>query len=296
MIQGVVGNPTVYLNGQWLSLSEAKISVLDRGFIFGDGIYEVVPVYRQQPFRLASHLARLARSLAAIRIRSPFDDKGWEQLFRDTIAKNQGEDQFIYIQVTRGIAKRDHAFPNPEVAPTVFAMSSPFVRPDAKLRDHGVAVTSLPDERWLHCDIKSIALLGNVLARQTAVDRGMAEAIMFRDGFLTEASAANVWVVKNGVLCAPLKNHLVLEGIRYGLMEELAQKHGIALQIRPIRQAEVMEADEIMLTSATREVLAVVRIDDRPVGKGDLAGKVGPVFRLIRQAYDDAIAACEQGQ
>ena len=294
MIQGIEGNPTVFLNGQWQPLSEAKVSVLDRGFIFGDGIYEVVPAYSKRPFRIESHLHRLMRSLTAIRIRSPYDKEQWAALFHEVVTRNAGDDQFVYIQVTRGVAKRDHAFPNPEVTPTVFAMSTAFHQPSQKIREEGVAVVTLPDERWLHCDIKSTALLGNVLARQSAADRGVMEGVMFRDGFLTEGSSSNVWMVKDGVLCAPIKNHLVLEGIRYGLFEELAAKLGIPLQIRRIRQAEVAGADELMISSATKEVLPVVKMDSRLVGHASHAGKPGPIYKKLRQAYDEAINATRQ--
>ena len=294
MIQGIEGNPTVFLNGQWQPLSEAKVSVLDRGFIFGDGIYEVVPAYSKRPFRIESHLNRLMRSLTAIRIRSPYDKEQWAALFHEVVTRNAGDDQFVYIQVTRGVAKRDHAFPNPEVTPTVFAMSTAFHQPSQKIREEGVAVVTLPDERWLHCDIKSTALLGNVLARQSAADRGVMEGVMFRDGFLTEGSSSNVWMVKDGVLCAPIKNHLLLEGIRYGLFEELAAKLGIPLQIRRIRQAEVAGADELMISSATKEVLPVVKMDSRLVGHASHAGKPGPIYKKLRQAYDEAINATRQ--
>ena len=294
MIQGIEGNPTVFLNGQWQPLSEAKVSVLDRGFIFGDGIYEVVPAYSKRPFRIESHLNRLMRSLTAIRIRSPYDKEQWAALFHEVVIRNAGDDQFVYIQVTRGVAKRDHAFPNPEVTPTVFAMSTAFHQPSQKIREEGVAVVTLPDERWLHCDIKSTALLGNVLARQSAADRGVMEGVMFRAGFLTEGSSSNVWMVKDGVLCAPRKNHLVLEGIRYGLFEELAAKLGIPLQIRRIRQAEVAGADELMISSATKEVLPVVKMDSRLVGHASHAGKPGPIYKKLRQAYDEAINATRQ--
>lgn len=294
MIQGIEGNPTVFLNGQWQPLSEAKVSVLDRGFIFGDGIYEVVPAYSKRPFRIESHLNRLMRSLTAIRIRSPYDKEQWAALFHEVVTRNAGDDQFVYIQVTRGVAKRDHAFPNPEVTPTVFAMSTAFHQPSQKIREEGVAVVTLPDERWLHCDIKSTALLGNVLARQSAADRGVMEGVMFRDGFLTEGSSSNVWMVKDGVLCAPIKNHLVLEGIRYGLFEELAAELGIPLQIRRIRQAEVAGADELMISSATKEVLPVVKMDSRLVGHASHAGKPGPIYKKLRQAYDEAINATRQ--
>lgn len=291
MIQGIQGNPTVYLNGQWLPLSEAKISVLDRGFVFGDGIYEVVPCYSRKPFRIASHLKRLERSLAAIRITPPMHGTQWEALFHELIQRNQGEDQFLYLQVTRGVAKRDHAFPSPEVPATVFAMSTPFSQPNQSQREEGISVVSLPDERWLHCDIKATALLGNVLARQSAIDRGATEAILFRDGFLTEGSAANIWMVKDGTLHAPLKNHLILEGVRYGLMQEVAEQLGIPVQIRRIRQAEVWQADELLLTAATKEVLPIVRMDLRAVGNPSHAGKPGPIYWRVRKAYDDIIDA-----
>ncbi|NBW01175.1 MAG: D-amino acid aminotransferase [Betaproteobacteria bacterium] len=289
MIDGIHGNPTVYLNGDWLPLSEAKVSVLDRGFIFGDGIYEVLPVYKRKAFRLQSHLTRLERSLAAIRIRPPLDQAQWAALFDELIQRNQGDDQFLYLQVTRGVAKRDHSFPNPEVRPTVFAMSSPFQRPTTAQRDSGIAVVSLPDERWLHCDIKSVSLLGNVLARQAAIDRGAPEAVMFRDGFLTEGSASNIWMVKDGALHAPLKNHLILEGIRYGLLQELAERLQIPVQIRRIRQQELTQADELMLTSATKEVLPIVQLDQRPVGPGAHAGRPGPIYAKLRRAYDQLL-------
>lgn len=285
----------MYLNGQWLPLSEAKISVLDRGFVFGDGIYEVVPCYSRKPFRIDSHLKRLERSLAAIRITPPMRDAQWRALLGELIDRNDGEDQFLYLQVTRGVAKRDHAFPSPEVPATVFAMSMPFTRPIREQREGGIAVVSLPDERWLHCDIKATALLGNVLARQAANDRGAAEAIMFRDGFLTEGAASNIWMVKDGALHAPLKNHLILEGVRYGLMQEVAEQLGIPVQIRRIRQAEVWQADELLLTSATKEVLPIVRMDQRAVGQPSYAGKPGPVYWRVRKAYDDIIDALRLG-
>ena len=296
MIQGIQGNPTVYLNGEWLPLSEAKISVLDRGFIFGDGIYEVVPAYSKKPFRLDSHLGRMERSLAAIHIRPPHTATQWTGLIHELIQRNQGEDQFLYLQVTRGVAKRDHAFPKPEVQPTVFAMSTPFTPPTEALREEGVNVISLPDERWLHCDIKSTALLGNVLARQTAIERGATEAVLFRDGFLTEGAACNIWMVKDGVLHAPLKNHLILEGVRYGLMEDIAEALHIPVQIRRIRQQELTNADELLLTAATKEVLPIVRMDQRPVGSPAHAGRPGPVYWQIRKAYDDIIGKVRAGQ
>lgn len=276
---------TVYLNGEFMPAAEARVPVLDRGFIFGDGIYEVVPVYGRVPFRWDQHRARMVRSLGKIRIDDPMDAAGWRALVDDLIARHPWNDQFVYIQVTRGVAKRDHAFPK-GVTPTVFAMSSPLPAiPPAMLSD-GLAVISLPDERWLHCDVKSTSLLGNVLARQAAVDAGAAECVMFRDGFLTEGSSSNIWVVREGRVLAPPRDRLILEGIRYSLLESLCETEGIGFELRQIARAEVESADEMMLSSATREVLPITRLDGRPVG----AGVPGPVFRRLHAAYQRAKA------
>jgi D-alanine transaminase len=287
MSAGVAGDPLVYLNGEFTPLSEAKISVLDRGFLFGDGIYEVVPVYRGKPFRMAQHLARLARSLASIEIANPLSNDEWEALVRRLVELQGPVDQAVYFQVTRGVAKRDHAFPTTPVNPTVFAMTNPFQRLGPADWEKGISVTTAADERWLHCDIKSVSLLGNVLARQSAVAQGAYEAVLFRDGLLTEGAAANIWIVRDGKLLAPPRSNLLLEGIRYGLMEELAGSTGVALEFRAITRAEVETADEILLTSATKEILPVLKIDGKPVG----AGKPGPVFTALRGAYDKVLAA-----
>jgi D-alanine transaminase len=272
-----------YLNGEFLPLSQARVPVLDRGFIFGDGIYEVVPVYGGRPFRLPEHLARLTRSLAKTGIENPRDDAGWTSLVSELIARHPWSDQFIYIQVTRGVAKRDHAFPK-GVAPTVFAMSSEFVALPAALRETGVAAITLPDERWLHCDIKSISLLGNVLARQAAVEAGAFECVMFRDGYMTEGSASNIWVVRNGTVLGAPRDHLVLEGIRVGLIEELCAGTGLPLELRRITREEVGSADELLLSSATREILPITSLDGRPVGDG----RPGPVYAKLYAAYQAA--------
>jgi len=270
-----------YLNGEFMPIEEARVPVLDRGFIFGDGVYEVVPVYARQPFRWPQHLARLKRSLAAIGIDNPNDDDGWTRLVVDLVARHEWADQFVYMQVTRGVARRDHAFPKPPVRPTVFAMSSELVLPGAEQVERGVAAISLPDERWLHCDIKSTSLLGNVLARQAAVEARAAECVMFRDGFLTEGSASNIWVARGERLYGPPTDNLVLQGVRYGLIQELCADAGIALQLRRILREEVQVADELILSSATKEVLAITSLDGRPVG----TGKPGPVFRNLHAAY-----------
>jgi len=275
-----------YLNGEWLPLAEARISPLDRGFIFGDGIYEVVPVYRRKPFRLAQHLARLERSLGEVRITNPFDRAGWQALIERVIAGSAADDQSIYIQVTRGVAKRDFAFPA-GIKPTVFAMTTPLQRPDAQVRETGLAAVTREDERWARCDIKSVSLLGAVLARQFAVDHDAGEVVQFRDGFLTEGSSSNIWVVKAGAVAAPPRDRRILEGIRYGFIEELCAANSIPFAVRPVAQAEVAAADELMLTAATREVLPITRLDGKPVGNG----RPGPIYRRLRAAYDAAIVA-----
>jgi len=274
-----------YLNGDWLPLAEARISPLDRGFIFGDGVYEVVPIYHRKPFRLAQHLARLARSLGEIAIANPFDRSGWQALIERIVAGCAADDQCVYIQVTRGVAKRDFAFPA-GIRPTVFAMTTPFQRPGAKLRDEGLHAVTREDERWARCDIKSVSLLGAVLARQFAVDHGAQEVVQFRDGWLTEGSSSNVWVVKEGAVAGPPRDRRILEGIRYGLIGEFCAAHSIAFAERRIPRAEVEAADELLLTAATREVLPITRLDGRPVGNG----RPGPIYGRLRAAYDAAIA------
>jgi D-alanine transaminase len=276
----------VYLNGDFMPIEEARVPVLDRGFIFGDGVYEVVPVYGRQPFRWSQHYTRLERSLGRLRIDNPFDADGWRGLVDALIARHPWDDQFIYLQVTRGVAKRDHAFPK-GVTPTVFGMSSALPLVPAQQLAHGVSAVSLPDERWLNCDIKSTSLLGNVLARQSAIDAGATECVMYRDGFLTEGSSSNIWVVRDGRVLAPPRDRLILEGIRYGLLQELCESQGLPFEMRPISRTEVESADELMLSSATKEVLPITRLDGRPVGSGE----PGPVFARLHAAYQQAKAA-----
>ncbi len=286
MIPDVDNDSLVYLNGGLVRLGDAKVSVLDRGFIFGDGVYDVVPAYGGKPFRMDAHLARLERSLAAIGIECDLQREDWERIVRDLIQGSGLGDCVVYIQVTRGVARRDHGFPE-GIEPTVFCMVSPFKRPDATLREQGLSAIGVPDERWMRCNIKSISLLGNVLARQAAIEAGVDDVIQFRNGCLTEGSAANIWVVKNGVLLAPPRGKLILEGIRYGLMEELAAECGIPFEARPITEDEVSAASELLLTSATKEVLPITRYNGQPVGDG----APGPVYTRLRAAYDAVIAA-----
>ena len=289
MIPGIDPDSIVYLNGDFVRLGEAKISVLDRGFIYGDGIYDVVPAYRGKPFRMDGHLNRLERSLAKVGIANPFTRLGWEKLVLDMLARSgRGADCMVYIQVTRGVAKREHAFPK-DVEPTVFVMVSPFTRVQVE-REQGLSAVAIDDIRWLHCDIKSVSLLGNVLAKQQAVQAGVDEVIQFRDGFLTEGASCNIWIVRDGILLAPMRNNLILEGVRYGLLEELAAQAGIAFQARRISREEVDTADEILMTAATKEVLPIVVFNGQPVGDG----RPGPVYATLREGYDKAIQATEQ--
>ena len=278
-----------YLNGQFGPLSETRVSVLDRGFIFGDGVYEVVPVYARRLFRFDEHMARLSRSLAKLRIANPHAPGDWLALCRRLVAAQAAQDQLVYIQVTRGVALRDHVMPE-GIAPTVFMMAGPMKPPTAEQRHRGVACVTARDFRWERGDIKSISLLGNVLARQISADVGAVETIMFRDGHLTEAAASNVWIVHEGALLGPPKSEHVLEGIRYELLRELCEEAGIAYNLCPIAEAEVAVADEILLSSATKEVLAVTTLDHQPVGHGALRGKPGPVYARLYEAYQRAKA------
>jgi D-alanine transaminase len=273
---------TVYLNGRFLPIDEARVPVLDRGFIFGDGVYELVPVYSRVPFRLDEHLARLERSLEAARIRNPHTRAEWREIVLGLVAKQAFEDQGVYFQVTRGVAKRDHAFPK-DAAPTVFMMSNPLSTPSQAQVEQGAAAVTAVDDRWLHCDIKSISLIGNVMLRQLSADAGAVETILFRNGKLSEASASNVFVVQKGVILSPAKSHLILPGITYDVVVELAQAGKLPLEFRDLTEAEVRSADEVWVTSSSKEVLAIVTLDGKPVG----TGKPGPVFRQVHRLYQD---------
>ena len=274
-------NATIcYLNGEFLPLDQAKISVLDRGFIFGDAIYEVIPVYRRKPLRLAAHIARLQRSLDEIRITSPHSDGEWAGLIGDLINYSEHDDQAVYLQVSRGVAKREFGLLQ-GVEPTVFMLSSPFVSPPQQQIDNGVAAVSLVDFRWLRCDIKSTSLLGANMLRQFANDAGGAECVLFRDGYLTEGSSSNIFVVRNGVLVTPPKSRLTLPGITYELLLELALANGVPTQVRDVSESEVKAADELMLSASLRELLAITQLDGKPVGDG----KPGEVFRRLYELF-----------
>jgi len=280
-----------YLNGEYTLLPDAKVSVMDRGFIFGDGVYEVVPVYGRCLFRFEQHMARLDRSLAELRIANPHTRSQWraiaEQLVTD-FARGTDEDpekieQMVYMQVTRGVAMRDHAM-LPGLTPTVFVMTNAMKLPSESLREAGVSCVTSEDFRWEKAHIKSTSLLGAVLARQISVDAGATETIMFRDGWLSEGASSNVWIVKDGVLLGPPRDNLVLEGIRYGLLEEICSTHGLSFELRAVPRQEVLAADEVLLSSATKEVLPVTRIDGQPVGDG----RPGPVYAQLYAGYQAA--------
>jgi len=273
---------TVYLNGEFMPRAEARVPAMDRGFLFGDGAYEVVPVYSRRPFRLEEHLRRLERTLEAIRLPDPLERSEWSKLVLEGIARNAPEDQSVYVQVSRGadMSKRNHAFPE-GVAPTVFVMSEPLHTPPPDQIANGVGAISAADFRWLRCDLKTVSLLGNCLLRQLAVDAGCAETILLRDGFLTEGAASNIFVVREGVLAAPPRSHLMLTGITYDVVLELAVRHGMAHEVREILESELRRADEIWITSSTKEVLPVTALDGKPVG----AGRPGPLFARMYGWY-----------
>jgi len=273
-------SPTVYLNGDYLPAHEAKISVLDRGFIYGDGVYEVVPVYARQPFRMQQHLRRLQHSLDGIRLANPMSDAQWTAVIAEMIARQPFADQAVYFQVTRGVAKRDHAFPV-GVAPTVFMMSNPLPRPSDEQVKRGVAVVTAEDNRWQRCDLKTISLVGNVLMRQLAVDAGAVETVMFRDGYLTEASASNVLALIDGVIVAPPKDNHILPGITYDATVDFARAAGMPVEMRAVTRAETLAAQELWLSSSTKEVLAITTVDGAPFA----GGEPGPLFRRMWEVF-----------
>jgi D-alanine transaminase len=283
-----------YLNGEFTTLPDAKISVMDRGFIFGDGVYEVAPVYQGQLFRFENHMARLERSLEELRIPNPYTQAQWASIaikliatYADSIsAKAQDTDQLIYLQISRGVAMRDHVMPE-GLTPTVFMMTNGMKPPSAEQRSQGVACVSADDFRWEKAHIKATSLLGAVFARQISFDAGAIETVMFRHGTLSEAAACNVWIVKDGRVIGTPKDNLVLEGIRYGLIEEICAAQGIAFELRRVSRAEVLAADEILLTSATKEVLPVTLLDGQPVG----SGLPGPVYAKLYAGYQEAKAS-----
>lgn len=281
----------VYLNGQFLPPDEARVSVFDRGFIFGDGVYEVIPVFGGRLFRLAHHLARLEASLGAIRLRNPHTAAEWKNIFARLLAEYTNGDQSIYLQVTRGVAPRDHAFP-PNTTPTVFAYAVPLKYAAPEQLAQGVAAITTADIRWQRCDIKAIALLANALLRQQAIDQGTAEAILVRDGVVTEGAASNIFIVRDGVLVTPPKGPFILPGITRDLVVEIARVQGIPCNELPVKLESLRAADEVWLTSSTKEILPITRVDGRPVG----GGKPGPMHARLFSLYKQYKQAFIEGK
>ncbi len=280
----------VYLNGEFLPPDQARVSVFDRGFIFGDGVYEVIPVFGGRLFRLPHHLSRLDASLGAIRLRNPHTQQEWNDIFTRLLAAGSG-DQSIYLQITRGVAPRDHAFP-PNITPTVFAYAQPLKYSPPEQLAQGVTAVTAADIRWQRCDIKAIALLANALLRQEAIDQGAVEAILVRDGLVTEGAASNIFVVKNGRLVTPPKGPFILPGITRDLVVEIARARGIPCDELPVKIETLTSADEVWLTSSTKEILPITRIDGRPVGNG----KPGPIHAKMFALYKEYKQAFIQGQ
>lgn len=281
----------VYLNGEWLPPAEAKISVFDRGFIFGDGVYEVIPAYGGRLFRLKQHLERLDGSLADIGLRNPLPAGEWRAVLERLVREGGDEDQSVYLQVTRGPAPRDHAFPK-QVTPTVFAYAQPIRYPDPELLRTGISAVTTADIRWQRCDIKTTALLANVLLRQLAAEQDAAETILLRGGYLTEGAVSNIFVVRADVLLTPPQGPFILPGITRDLVLELARAHGIPCEEAPVTEAQLRSADEVWMSSSTREVLAITRLDGKPVGDG----RPGPLAERVRGLYREYKRAFRAGQ
>ncbi len=274
--------PTVFLNGEFMPIEEAKISPLDRGFIFGDGVYEVVPFYNGRGLRLHEHLVRLQKSMDALYLTNPYPLEKWKAHMTALVEKNGGGNVGVYLQMTRGVAKRD--FPPPMgITPTVFMMVNPLATPKPEIYLNGISCVTLDDSRWLRCQVKSTALLGAVLLKHEASMGGGDDAVMFRDGYLTESTASNIAIVKNGVILCPPMDNLILGGITYVLMMELAEKNKLPIEVRRVSRREVLSADEIWILSSTKEVCPITKLDGKPVGDG----KPGGVFKKMRQLFDD---------
>ncbi len=269
-----------YLNGEFMPLNETKISALDRGFLFADGVYEVIPVFNGKPFRLDEHLFRLESSLEKIKLPNPISPEEWQSIIIDLIERNNAGHQSIYLQITRGAAnERNHAFPTTPIAPTLFLMSTPLQIENNQ--PSPIRAITCDDIRWKHCDIKSIALLPNILLRQQAIEQGAQEAILIRDNYVTEGAASNVFIVKDQVILTPMKNQFILGGITRDLLIELATTHQVALREEAITTNQLQTADEVWLTSSTKEILPVGEINGKLINNGE----IGPVFSQMQEHY-----------
>lgn len=283
---------TVYLNGDFIPKDDAHVSVLDRGFLFGDGVYEVIPVYGGKPLRLAEHLQRLQNSLDGIHLANPYSQTEWKTLIEEQIQRNESAEQSLYLQVTRGAAdKRDHAFPE-QVNHTVFLMSSPILDLPNVDTVKGARAITLEDIRWQLCHLKTVALLGNVLLKQEAINRGYDECVLVRDGFATECSASNVFLIKDNVLVTPPKSNHLLPGITRDLVVDVAEAKGLTVEQRPIAEAELANADELWFTSSTKAIVPIVSLNDKPVGNGE----IGEMWQRVRNYYGEYIEQLKAGE
>ncbi len=271
---------TVFLNGEYLPADQAHVSVLDRGFLLGDGVYEVIPVYQGLPFCLNEHLQRLQRSLDGVRMANPYSIEQWSEIIARLVKDNEGENQAVYLQVTRGVATRDHVFPE-GVEPTAFVMTNPIKPLPEWYKQDGIKAITVKDIRWAQCDIKAITLLPNSLLRQQAQDAGAQEAILIRDGYMTEGSASNSYAVLDGVIYTAPKDEKVLPGITRDVVLELARSAGVSYREQAVSAEQLKQADEIWISSSTRELLPVTTLDDMPVG----SGKPGPVWQQLDALY-----------
>jgi len=277
-----------YLNGRFAPLGELKIPVLDRGFLFGDAIYEVMPVYQGRPFRSESHYRRLERSLLEIRLQPPLDLHGWKRLVAELIERNGAGSMAVYMQVSRGApALRNHAIPE-HATPTVFAMASPLRPRDSAILEKGMHVITRPDTRWARCDIKSTSLLANVLLYSEAAREGVQECVLFRDGYVTEASTSSLFAVIDGKVCVPPYFEGILPGTTRDLVVELCEENGTPAQHRPISVDELPSASELWLSSATRELMPVTRLDGKEVADG----RPGPLWRQIDARFQARKQEC----
>ena len=277
----IMADEEVYLNGKYIPAKEASISIFDRGFIFGDGVYEVIPVYGGRLFRIQQHLDRLRHSLAEIKLPIALSNQEITQIFK-RLLKKRGDDASVYLQITRGAAPRNHVFPK-QMTPTILAYAQDLVYPDEAYRQAGIHAVSFPDQRWERCDIKSVSLLANVLARQYAHEHNAAEAVLFRDGKMTEGAASTLFVVHDGQLLTTATGHSILPGITRELVLELACDHGLSCQQTDITEQQVKQADELWLSSSTKEILPIVKLDGNPVGDG----KPGSHYYQIIKLYDE---------
>lgn len=281
----------VYLNGNFMPMEEARVPVLDRGFIFGDGVYEVIPVYAGRAFRLTPHLQRLQNSLDAIQLGNPFSQGEWKKLIDQLLEKNGGGDLSVYFQLTRGVAPRDHGFPDDSIKATVFMMTTPLKPMPEKIKQSGIKAITLADNRWLNCQIKAIALLPNILLRQQALEQGAQEAILLRGGEATEGAASNLFIVKQACIITPPKGPLLLPGITRDLIVEISQKESLCIKQQTITEAELADAEEIWLTSSTREILPVCSLNDKMVGEG----RPGPYWKQMFKLYQNYKQALREG-